>query len=402
MVARRPADRLRLGPPPEPGPRLAQRHLPRRRARRGAFVSSRRVAGRQRGAAPSWSPDGRWVAAIGTRDWKRGELAQASVWRIRARDGHAENLIPEADLEAAGGMSSDLIGGLPVRPAVDGRRAAGSSFAAPVEGSFELWRVEVDGGRVERLTRDRHYLARTDLVGLPRGGARVAAVRSDRDARAGGRRRRRSGRPAVAATIASSSGRSATSWRAWSDVKLVAPVERWHEVDGRRIQGWFYLGSREHEAQPGAGRPRDPRRAGDALRLVADVGVAAAGRVGHQRLRLQPARLAGLRPGLPDRERPRLGRRTDARRHGRPRLADRGRARRRRPDGRHRRLVRRVPHLVDRRPHRSVQGGGHLPIGQRPDQPDALRRHRRTRPSGCSSTASIPGRTGTSTAGTRR
>jgi acylaminoacyl-peptidase len=27
---------------------------------------------------------------------------------------------------------------------------------------------------------------------------------------------------------------------AWKDVALVAPQERWHEVDGRRVQGWFY------------------------------------------------------------------------------------------------------------------------------------------------------------------
>jgi acylaminoacyl-peptidase len=27
---------------------------------------------------------------------------------------------------------------------------------------------------------------------------------------------------------------------AWRDIRIVAPVERWHEVDGRRIQGWFY------------------------------------------------------------------------------------------------------------------------------------------------------------------
>ena len=40
-------------------------------------------------------------------------------------------------------------------------------FAAPVEGAFELWRVEIDGGRVERLTRDRHYLGRH----RPRGAA---------------------------------------------------------------------------------------------------------------------------------------------------------------------------------------------------------------------------------------
>jgi acylaminoacyl-peptidase len=36
---------------------------------------------------------------------------------------------------------------------------------------------------------------------------------------------------------------------AWGEVDIRAPVERWHEVDGRRIQGWFL------EAQPRDGRP---------------------------------------------------------------------------------------------------------------------------------------------------
>ena len=53
VVARWPPDRLRLGPPPEPRPRLAQRHLPRRRARRSGFGSSRRVAAASSGALPS-------------------------------------------------------------------------------------------------------------------------------------------------------------------------------------------------------------------------------------------------------------------------------------------------------------------------------------------------------------
>ncbi len=193
--------------------------------------------GRQGWGAPSWSPDGRWVAAVGTRDWRRGDLLQASVWRFRARDGTAENLIPEADLEAAAGMNSDLMGGLPARPLwmTDGRWVV---FSAPVDGSFELWRVEIDGGRLERLTRDRHYLARPALVGLPRGGARAAVVRTTATSA-----------PEVAVGDVPAGRLSGTDrvelrqvsdlMRAWSDVKLVAPVERWHEVDGRRIQGWF-------------------------------------------------------------------------------------------------------------------------------------------------------------------
>jgi len=194
--------------------------------------------GRQAWGGPAWSPDGRWIAAIGNRDWRRGELAQASLWRIRVRDGHAEDLIEPSDLEAAAGMNSDLVGGSLGRPAwmADGRWIA---FAAPVEGAFELWRVEVDGGRLERLTRDRHYLARHAVADLPRGGARVAVARTTGtrapevavgDVPAG---RLTGGASVALRTITDLMGSR------WSDVAFVAPVERWHEVDGRRIQGWF-------------------------------------------------------------------------------------------------------------------------------------------------------------------
>jgi acylaminoacyl-peptidase len=204
--------------------------------------------GRQTWGAPSWSPDGRWVAAIGNRDWKRGEIAQPSVWRIRVRDGLAEDLLVEADLEAAGGMNSDLLGVGGARPQWmgDGRWVV---FSAPVDGSFELWRVEVDGRRVERLTRDRHFLARQSVVSLARGGARVAAMRATAtkplevvvgDLPAG----RVSGTERVEVRTVSD------LMRAWADIKLVAPVERWHEVDGRRIQGWFYAAPQSTKRKP--------------------------------------------------------------------------------------------------------------------------------------------------------
>jgi dipeptidyl aminopeptidase/acylaminoacyl peptidase len=194
--------------------------------------------GRQSWGAPAWSPDGRWVAAVGTRDWRRGAMPQPSIWRIRARDGHAEDLVPEsADLEAAAGMNSDLMGGLPARPGWmgDGRWVV---FTAPVDGSFELWRVEVDGGRLERLTRDRHYLARPSLASLPRGGARVGLARITAT---------RAPQVAVGDIPAGRLGGTervelrelSDLMRAWRDVSLVTPQERWHEVDGRRIQGWF-------------------------------------------------------------------------------------------------------------------------------------------------------------------
>ncbi len=194
--------------------------------------------GRQAWAAPEWSPDGRWIAAVGNREWRRGEIAQASVWRFRVRDGEAQDLLAGSDLEAGAAMNSDLVGGGANRAQwmADGRWIV---FGAPADGSFELWRVEVDGGRVERLTRDRHYLGREVLAPTLRGGARVAAVRTSGtevpdvvvgDIPAG----RLSGNDNVELRRVSD-----LMGEAWGGIRLVAPVERWHEVDGRRIQGWF-------------------------------------------------------------------------------------------------------------------------------------------------------------------
>ncbi len=207
-------------------------------------VGSRKVTqlspgrGRQSWGAPAWSPDGKWIAAVGTRDWKRGEIQQASVWRFRLRDGHAEDLIADADLEAAAAMNSDLLGGgeASLHWIGDGRWLM---FGAPVDGSLELWRVELDGGRLERLTNGRHQLTRFSSAAASRGGARIAAVRASAteppDVVVGEV-------PAGRLTGDDSVGLRPLSRlmaEAWGDVRLVTPVERWHEVDGRRIQGWF-------------------------------------------------------------------------------------------------------------------------------------------------------------------
>ncbi len=208
-------------------------------------VASKRVRrlspgrGEQAWTAPRWSPDGRWVAAVGWAEKPRRGIPQSSAWRIRVRDGRAEDLLPaDADLDAGASMGSDLVGAGEARLhwMADGRWLV---FAAPIEGSFELWRVEIDGGRLERLTRGQHYLGRQDLVSLPRGGARLVAVRTTG-----------SEPPNVAVGDVPASrltGEDSVSLRsvsdlmadAWRELRLVAPVARWHEVDGRRIQGWF-------------------------------------------------------------------------------------------------------------------------------------------------------------------
>ncbi|MDP8905615.1 MAG: S9 family peptidase [Chloroflexota bacterium] len=190
---------------------------------------------------PAWSPDGRWIAAIGHRFPARGH-SRADAWRFRADAGPAgdggENLTGQSDLELSASVNSDLFGFAPSRLAwsADGRTI---TFAAPFEGSQELWRVHVDDRQVERLTRDRHYLSRPEAGPLPGGGSRIAAVRVDATTP-----------PDVvvydiadgAPPAAGTPHRQLTSLmgREWADVELVEPEERWHEVEGRRIQGWFY------------------------------------------------------------------------------------------------------------------------------------------------------------------
>jgi dipeptidyl aminopeptidase/acylaminoacyl peptidase len=204
--------------------------------------------GDQNWARAAWSPDGESIAVVGERDKPPRTIQQGNVWCIDLRSGESESLTAADDLDAAAGMNSDLFGGVVAAPfwMGDGRWIV---FAAPVEGSYELWRVEVESRRVERLTRDEHYLARPDLVPLPRGGARVAAIRTSAtdapevvvgDVPAG----RLGANPIQPRRVSNLMGDT------WRDVLLVPPVSRWHEVDGRRIQGWFYPGAGSTKAQP--------------------------------------------------------------------------------------------------------------------------------------------------------
>ena len=65
-------------------------------------------------------------------------------------------------------MNSDLFG-FGERPVLAGRRTvARILFAAPIDGSYELWRTRLEDGRVERLTSGRHMLAWHCTVRGPR------------------------------------------------------------------------------------------------------------------------------------------------------------------------------------------------------------------------------------------
>ncbi len=196
---------------------------------------------------PAWSPDGAWIATMGHR-YPAGNASRNDIWRFRAEPGQVgENLSGAADLMAAASLGSDLFGFSDPRLFWDARGRS-ICFAAPIDGAYEIWRVEVENREIERLTRGEHALIRHDSVPLG-DGLRIAALRltgdevpdvATFDVGAPG------AEPAAAATPSRLTDLMGESW---NDVEPVVPVARWHDADGRRIQGWFL------EAPPLDGHP---------------------------------------------------------------------------------------------------------------------------------------------------
>ncbi len=191
--------------------------------------------------APAWLPGGGSIAALGgllPHTTYRHEI------RLFAADGsdptgEGLDLTGRHDLMPDSGMASDVTIGEPGRlvPTGDG----GILFLAPVGGSMELWRVAVDDGAIQRLTDGRHYLSGFDAVERPGGsGPRIAAIRST---------------PAELPEVHVAdlpmgldvSAPAPAGLRPVSDInagpaaelELRDAVERWVEVDGRRVQGWL-------------------------------------------------------------------------------------------------------------------------------------------------------------------
>ena len=129
-------------------------------------------------------------------------------------------------------------------------------FTAPVRGSYELWRIALADGAVERLTEDRHYLSGWQAVATPGGSARVAAIRSTATALSdihvldlGA-----DGRPAAAAGSATAAAalRPITSFNeaVLAELDVRAPEERWETVEGREIQGWLIRSAAADQGEP--------------------------------------------------------------------------------------------------------------------------------------------------------
>ena len=189
--------------------------------------------------APAWLPDGSAIAALGHR-LPGGAGSRNDIWLFRpdgsdATPSGGRNLSAKHDLMPGSSMNSDVTHGegTALIPSGHGRWLI---FSAPIEGAFELWRIGVADGRIQRLTEGRHHVSGWHAVpaAAGRGGTRIAYLRSSATEP-----------PDLWLLDTGSAGKTGprrlTTFNAaaLADIDLHEPVERHATVDGRDIQGWF-------------------------------------------------------------------------------------------------------------------------------------------------------------------
>jgi dipeptidyl aminopeptidase/acylaminoacyl peptidase len=190
--------------------------------------------------SPAWLPDGRTIAALGGR--MPANLYRQDIWLFAADGsdavrGGGRNLSERHDLMPGSSMNSDFVPSEPPRvvPSADG---AWLTFTAPVDGSFELWRIATADGEVQRVTRDRHYISSFDQIAAARGGATIAFVRSTPTETPDVHILELAGRRGSSPSVRSR-GLTELNREVMADIELREPVERRVTVDAREIQGWL-------------------------------------------------------------------------------------------------------------------------------------------------------------------
>jgi len=206
---------------------------------------------------PTWLPDGRTLAVLGHR-YPAAAGSRPDIWLFPA-DGSdsgakgGRNLSARHDLMPGAVMNSDLTIGEPARLIASGDGAS-ILFTAPFEGAYELWRIAVRDGSLERLTEGHHYLSGWDAVpGRAVGSSIVAVLRSSPgslpdvyrlDAPA-----RRFARPIELRRL------TELNREALEGIALAEPETRWTTVDGLRVQGWHVPAADPAKAGRRARRP---------------------------------------------------------------------------------------------------------------------------------------------------
>jgi dipeptidyl aminopeptidase/acylaminoacyl peptidase len=183
---------------------------------------------------PAWMPDGTTIAALGHKHEGRGG-SRNDIWLFPADGSEANaaggrNLSARHDLMPGSAMNSDVTVGEGARlwVAPDGRSI---TFTAPIEGSYEVWRIDTRNGDVERLTNGHHYISGWDAVAGARGRrGRFAYLRSSPTET-----------PDLWLLDGTAQPRRLTDFNAdlLRELTLREPKERHSTVEGRDIQGWL-------------------------------------------------------------------------------------------------------------------------------------------------------------------
>jgi dipeptidyl aminopeptidase/acylaminoacyl peptidase len=199
---------------------------------------------------PAWLPDGTTIIALGHRLEGRGG-SRNDLYLIAADGSEAtptggRNLSGRHDRMPGATMNSDVTKGeaATLWPTPDGRSIL---FSAPIDGSYELWRIAVADGTLERLTEGRHYISGWDAAAGPRGRTRVVFLRSSPTEP-----------PDLWLRDGTATPRRLTAFNAdvLDELALIEPVERRSVVDGWSIQGWLIAAPTGGER---AGRRSGPR-----------------------------------------------------------------------------------------------------------------------------------------------
>ena len=189
-------------------------------------------AGRSDFGEPTWLPDGLTIACLGHR-YPAHAGSRSDVWLFAAdgsdsgRDG-GRNLSARHDLMPATAMNSDITSGEQAR-LVASADGAWLTFTAPIDGSYELLRIGTGDGRLERLSEGKEYVSGFDQVEIE-GTRRLAFVRST-PTELPDVWLQSAGEPPCRLTRLND--------KALENVRLIEPIERPFEVEGRRIQGWL-------------------------------------------------------------------------------------------------------------------------------------------------------------------
>ena len=205
-------------------------------ARRNAYFHS-----------PAWVGSGAELAVMG------GDMPHAGyrtdIWVFPADGSDAvggRNISGRHDIMPTAGMNSDVTVGEDSRliPTLDGRSVY---FTAPIAGSSEVWRLDLDGGDLEQVTHGQHYVSSFDVHEEPDGGVLIAALRSTptafpelhttRITKAGGAGRGRD--RATTKPVSQPTAVSTFNADLAGELELRPAAERSVTVDGRSIQGWL-------------------------------------------------------------------------------------------------------------------------------------------------------------------